>query len=198
MGAGLMQALRARVPNARFRGVGGPLMLAEGLEPLAAIGTFAMNGFIEPLRRFPQLLRVIRSLRDAYLSDRPDVFVGVDFNVFNLLLERLLKRHGIRAAHYVSPSVYAWRPGRVKRIGRATDLVMTLYPFEPPLYAAHGVRAEFVGHPLADAIDPVDGTASARAALDIRNNSSAPASASRVLRSDTRILSSVIIDTSRG
>jgi lipid-A-disaccharide synthase len=167
LGAGLMQALRARVPEVRFRGVGGPLMLAEGLEPLAAIETFAMNGFVEPVRRFPRLLRVIRSLRGAYLGDRPDVFVGVDFNVFNLLLERLLKRRGVRTAHYVSPSVYAWRRGRVKRIGRAADLVMTLYPFEAPLYAEHGVRAEFVGHPLADAIDPVDGTAAARAKLDI-------------------------------
>ncbi len=99
---------------------------------------------------------MIRALRDTYLADRPDVFIGVDFNVFNLLLERLLKRRGIITAHYVSPSVYAWRRGRVKRIGRATDLVMTLYPFEPPLYAEHGVRAEFVGHPLADEIEPVD------------------------------------------
>ncbi len=93
---------------------------------------------------------MIRTLRARFLSDRPDVFIGVDFNVFNLLLERLLKRRGIVTAHYVSPSVYAWRRGRVKRIGRAADLVMTLYPFEPPLYVSQGVRAEFVGHPLAD------------------------------------------------
>lgn len=142
-------------------------MLAQGLEPLAELSTFAMNGFVEPVKRFPRLLRVIRALRDSFEKDRPDVFVGVDFNVFNLLLERLLKRRGIPTVHYVSPSVYAWRRGRVKRIGRAADLVMTLYPFEPPLYAEHGVRAEFVGHPLADAIDPVDATASARAALGI-------------------------------
>ncbi len=167
LGAGLMEALRARVPDARFRGVGGPLMQAQGLEPLAEFSTFAMNGFVDPIKRFPRLLRVIRSLRDSYLNDRPDVFVGVDFNVFNLLLERLLKRRGITTAHYVSPSVYAWRRGRVKRIGRAADLVMTLYPFEPPLYAEHGVRAEFVGHPLADAIEPVDATVAARAALGI-------------------------------
>jgi lipid-A-disaccharide synthase len=170
LGAGLMHALRTRVPDVRFRGVGGPLMLAAGLEPLAPISTFSMNGFVEPLKRFPRLLRVIRALRDAYLADRPDVFVGVDFNVFNLLLERLLKRRGIRTAHYVSPSVYAWRRGRVKRIGRAADLVMTLYPFEPPLYAEHGVHAEFVGHPLADEIEPVDATASARSQLGIPTN----------------------------
>ncbi len=165
-----MHALRARVPDVRFRGVGGPLMLAAGLESLAPMSTFAMNGFVEPVKRFPRLLRVIRSLRASYLDDRPDVFVGVDFNVFNLLLERLLKRRGIVTAHYVSPSVYAWRRGRVKRIGRATDLVMTLYPFEPPLYASQGVRAEFVGHPLADSIEPVDRTAAARAELGMSND----------------------------
>ena len=135
LGAGLMHALRARAPDVRFRGVGGPLMLAAGLESLAPISTFSMNGFVEPVKRFPRLLRVIRALRDRLPGDRPDVFVGVDFNVFNLLLERLLKRRGIATAHYVSPSVYAWRRGRVKRIGRADRLVMTLYPFEPPLYA---------------------------------------------------------------
>jgi lipid-A-disaccharide synthase len=169
LGAGLMHALRARVPEVRFRGVGGPLMLAAGLEALAPMSTFAMNGFVEPVKRFPRLLRVIRSLRASFLHDRPDVFIGVDFNVFNLLLERLLKRRGILTAHYVSPSVYAWRRGRVKRIGRATDLVMTLYPFEPPLYAAQGVRAEFVGHPLADSIEPVDRTAMARVELGLSN-----------------------------
>ena len=165
-----MQALRAQVPDVRFRGVGGPLMLQQGLEALAPMSTFAMNGFVEPLERFPDLLRVIRILRGAFLADRPDVFVGVDFNVFNLLLERLLKRRGVATVHYVSPSVYAWRRGRVKRIGRAADLVMTLYPFEPPLYAQHHVRAQFVGHPLADAIEPVDATIQARVALEIAAN----------------------------
>jgi lipid-A-disaccharide synthase len=167
LGAGLMQALRVRAPNVTFRGVGGPLMLAQGLVSLESIDAFAMNGFVEPIRRFPKLLRVIRSLRDAFLAQPPDAFVGVDFNVFNLLLERLLKRRGIRTVHYVSPSVYAWRRGRVGRIGRAADLVMTLYPFEPPLYEQAGVRAEFVGHPLADAIEPIDQTAAARAELGI-------------------------------
>ena len=170
LGAGLMQALRARAPNVRFRGVGGPRMLEQGLESLASIDAFAMNGFVEPIKRFPNLFRVIRSLRAAFLADRPDVFVGVDFNVFNLLLERLLKRRGIATIHYVSPSVYAWRRGRVKRIGRAADLVLTLYPFEPPLYERDGVRAEFVGHPLADVIDPVDATAGARDELHLPAN----------------------------
>ncbi|MEM8768435.1 MAG: lipid-A-disaccharide synthase, partial [Pseudomonadota bacterium] len=86
-------------------------------------------------------------------------FIGVDFNVFNLLLERLLKRRGIPTAHYVSPSVYAWRRGRVKRIARSTELLLTLYPFEPAFYAESSVRAVFVGHPLADEIAPDGGDA---------------------------------------
>jgi len=167
LGAGLMRALRAQYPDVRFRGVGGAQMLQQGLEPLVPMSAFAMNGFVEPIRRFPDLLRVIRTLRSAFVVDPPDVFVGVDFNVFNLLLERLLKRRGIATVHYVSPSVYAWRRGRVDRIGRAADLVLTLYPFEPQFYSHRGVRAEFVGHPLADVIDPSDATAQARAALGI-------------------------------
>jgi len=167
LGAGLMQALRARSPNITFRGIGGPQMLAQGLEPLGSIDALSMNGFVEPIRRFPELLRTLRTLLRAFSERRPHVFVGVDFNVFNLLLERLLKRRGITTVHYVSPSVYAWRRGRVKRIGRAADLVMTLYPFEPPFYEREGVRAEFVGHPLADSIEPTDGTANTRAALGI-------------------------------
>ena len=167
-----MRALRAQVPDIRFRGVGGPLMLEQGLESLAPLSTFAMNGFVEPFKRFPDLLRVIRKLRSAFLTERHR-------RVRRCRLQRVqsaaravarLKRRGITTVHYVSPSVYAWRRGRVKRIGRAADLVMTLYPFEPPLYAQHAVRAEFVGHPLADGIQPVDATAAARTALGIAAN----------------------------
>ena len=130
-------------------------MTSEGLEALGSMDRFAINGFVEPLKRFPELLGILRHLERTYAQTPPDVFVGVDFNVFNLLLERCLKRRGIRTVHYVSPSVYAWRRGRIRRIGRAADLVLALYPFEPELYAARGVAAEFVGHPMADEVEPV-------------------------------------------
>lgn len=133
-------------------GIGGPAMQRERFESLASMETLAVNGFAEPIARLPELLRLLRDLRDQMLAREVDGFLGVDFNVFNLLLERMLKRRGVPTAHYVSPSVYAWRRGRVRRIARSTDLLLALYPFEPALYAGTATRVAYVGHPLADSI----------------------------------------------
>ena len=152
LGSGLMNALTRRTTNLRFIGVGGDQMIKEGLEPLASIDDLSVNGFVEPLKRLPSLVRIIGRLYRCFKE--ADVVVGIDFNVFNLLLERLVKRRGVPTAHYVSPAVYAWRRSRIRKIGRSTDVVMALFPFEPPLYRDSDIRAEFVGHPLADEIDP--------------------------------------------
>ena len=164
LGQGLMSALKQRYPNARFLGVGGPAMVAEGLEKLVSMDRLAINGFIDPIRRLPDLLGIIRLLLRSYSETRPDLFVGIDFNVFNLMLERRLRRRGIPTVHYVSPSVYAWRRGRVRRVARAADVLLTLFPFEPELYKHTRVNAVFVGHPLADAIAEADGSEQARLA----------------------------------
>ena len=158
-----MAAIRDRAPEARFAGVGGETMLAQGLEALAPLEALSVNGFKDPLLRLPSLLRLLRQLRRRFVAEPMDAVVGVDFNVFNLLLERGVKRRGIPTAHYVSPSVYFWRQGRIRRIGKAADVVLALFPFEPPLYRNRGARAVFVGHPLADDIDPRDGDEDARA-----------------------------------
>ena len=162
LGAGLMRAIQCRVDGVEFTGVGGERMLSEGLQSRADLSRLAVNGFVDPLKRLPDLLRLLSDLVRHFSHSGVDVVVGVDFNVFNLLAERLAKRRGIPTAHYVSPSVYAWRPGRVKRIGRAADVVMALFPFEPDLYRDHGVRAVFVGHPMADDIGPEAGSHAAR------------------------------------
>lgn len=162
LGRGLMVELKRRHPGARFVGIGGPGMLAEGLECLAPMDRLAVNGFVDPLRRLPELIGILRMLLARYRAEPPDVFVGVDFNVFNLLLERRLKRRGVPTVHYVSPSVYAWRRGRIRRIAGAADMLLTLYPFEPALYDGTPVRAVFVGHPLADAVDPQAGDEAGR------------------------------------
>lgn len=162
LGRGLMAQLKRRHPQARFVGIGGPGMLEEGLESVVSIDRLSMNGFIDPLRRLPELVSILRRLLARYDAERPDLFVGVDFNVFNLLLEGRLKRRSITTVHYVSPSVYAWRRGRIRRIVRAADVLLTLYPFEPELYAGTPLRAVYVGHPLADAIDPQAGSAAGR------------------------------------
>ena len=162
LGRGLMAELKRRHPGVRFVGVGGPGMLAEGLESLVPMDRLAINGLVDPIRRLPELVGILRRLLAWYDAERPDVFVGVDFNVFNLLLERRLKLRGVPTVHYVSPSVYAWRRGRIRRIARAADMLLTLYPFEPALYAETPVHAVFVGHPLADAIDLDAGSEAAR------------------------------------
>ena len=171
LGGRLMAAIRERRPDARFLGVGGESMLAEGLEALAPLEALAVNGFKEPLLRLPSLLRLLRRLRRHFLAAELSAVVGVDFNVFNLLLERGVKKRGVPTAHYVSPSVYFWRRGRIDHIGKAADVVLALFPFEPPLYAERGAKAVFVGHPLADEIGPEDGSeaakAQARAALGV-------------------------------
>ena len=153
LGAGLMAALRTRHPQCTFVGIGGSRMLEQGLKSLVPMDRLAMNGFVDPIKRLPELVRILRLLIRTFTENPPQVFVGVDFNVFNLLLERCLKRRHIPTVHYVSPSVYAWRRGRVKRISRSADMLLTLYPFEPIFYQAVPVKAVFVGHPLADEID---------------------------------------------
>jgi lipid-A-disaccharide synthase len=164
LGAGLMAELRARYPRIRFVGIGGPGMEAQGLDSLVPMDRLSVNGFAEPIRRLPEFIGILRRLLRLFAAERPDVLVGVDFNVFNLILERRARRLGIATVHYVSPSVYAWRRGRVRRVARAADMLLALYPFEPDLYAGSPVRAVFVGHPLADAIGLQDGTEAARVA----------------------------------
>lgn len=165
LGAGLMGALRAQTSeDVHFVGVGGDAMLALGLEPLADMDTLAVNGFRDPILRLPELLRLLRRLIKELASADLDCFVGIDFNVFNFLLESALKKRGVPTAHFVSPSVYAWRAGRTKRVAKSADLLLCLYPFEPDFYRNTAVRAEFVGHPLADEIGPDAGDDESRRA----------------------------------
>ena len=152
LGAGLVAELAARFPGAEFAGVGGARMREAGVETWHDASELAVMGLSEVLRHLPRLLGLRRRLRRRLLDWRPDVFIGIDAPDFNLGLERWLKRRGVRTVHYVSPSVWAWRQGRAAKIGRSADLVLCLFPMEPPIYARHGVDARFVGHPMADAM----------------------------------------------
>jgi lipid-A-disaccharide synthase len=161
LGAGLVLELRKRFPTAEFAGVGGPRMREAGLDAWHDCSELAVMGLAEVLRHLPRVLRLRRALRQRLLAWQPDVFIGIDAPDFNLGLERALKRAGLRTVHYVSPSVWAWREGRAAKIGRSADLVLCLFPIEPPIYARHGIDARFVGHPLADqfALHPDSGAA---------------------------------------
>ncbi len=154
LGAGLMQAIRQRYPNARFAGVGGPLMLAQGFESITPMERLSVMGFVEPLGRLPELLRLKRDLVRLFVNERAAVFIGIDSPGFNLRLEQNLHDAGVKTVHYVSPSVWAWGKGRIKKIARAVDLMLALFPFESDIYQQHGIPVHCVGHSLADRIVP--------------------------------------------
>ena len=167
LGAHLIAALRTQLPDARFIGIGGPKMQAQGLDSLFPMERLAVRGYAEVLRHYPGLVWMRRQLRLALLAARPQLFIGVDAPDFNLGLEAGLKRAGVPVVHYVSPSIWAWRGGRIAAIARSADQVLTLFPFEEAIYRKAGVAATYVGHPLADLIPEQDQTASTRAQLKI-------------------------------
>src|SRR5690606_22325892 len=150
LGAGLVQELRERWPDAEFAGVGGPGMRQAGMDTWFDASELAVMGLSEVVRHLPRRLRLRAQRRRRLLEWRPDVMVGIDAPDFNLGLERWLKDRGIRTVHYVSPSVWAWREKRAQKIGQSADMVLCLFPMEPAIYARHRVDARFVGHPLAD------------------------------------------------
>jgi len=167
LGADLIAGLRRIHPKAQFAGVGGPRMAAAGMDVWYPAEQLAVMGLAEVLRHLPRLLSLRRELYKRTLSHSPDVFIGIDAPDFNLGLARRLKRSGIRTAHYVSPSVWAWREGRAAKLGRSADRVLCLFPMEPAIFLRHGVDARFVGHPLAREFPIEPDQHAARASLGI-------------------------------
>ncbi len=167
LGADLIRALRRQAPDSRFFGIAGPKMQAAGCEAWEPAEALAVMGLFEIVRDLPRLLRLRARIRARFLAAKPDVFVGIDAPEFNLRLARNLRAGGIPTVQYVSPQVWAWRQGRARSIARSVDLVLCLLPFEKRFYDEHGMHAEFVGHPLADAIPLSVDRPAARAALGV-------------------------------
>lgn len=167
LGAGLIAALRCREDHLEVEGIGGARMEEAGCKLLYPMDRLAVMGVFEVLGRYRELAAARARLADYFLSRNLDLFVGIDAPEFNLGLEERLRAAGVRTAHYVSPQVWAWRPWRVRRIGRAVDLMLVLFPFEENFYRAHSIPVKFVGHPLADEIADANDKDAVRAALGL-------------------------------
>jgi lipid-A-disaccharide synthase len=163
----LLGGLKARWPGLGSAGIGGPKMAAQGFEAWWPHDKLAVRGYVEVLRHYREIAGIRERLAERLLRERPDAFIGVDAPDFNLGLEARLKASGIKSIHFVSPSIWAWRGARIKKIGRSVDHMLCLFPFEPALYEAEGIAATYVGHPLADAIPLEVPRAAGRAALGL-------------------------------
>ncbi len=175
LGASLIRALRSRHPGVEFYGIAGPKMVAEGARTLFPMEKLSVRGYVEVLRHLREILAIRSSLKRRILADRPDLFIGVDAPDFNLGLAASLKARGIRTIHYVAPAVWAWRADRIRKIRRAVDRLLVVFPFEEEVFRKGGVPATYVGHPLADVLPLVPEREDARAQLRLPPSATAVA-----------------------
>jgi lipid-A-disaccharide synthase len=197
LGASLIAALRARWPDLDVYGIAGPKMMAEGARTLYPMEKLAVRGYVEVVKHLREILAIRRALTRRLLADKPDLFIGIDAPDFNLGLEAKLKAAGIKTVHYVSPSIWAWRPERIHTIGRSVDRMLVMFPFEEDIYRKAGIPVSYVGHPLADAMPLTPDRAEARAQLRI-HASNVPVAllpGSRV--SELELHADLVIETAR-
>src|SRR5512137_184638 len=150
LGSHLIEAIKQVLPETRFIGIGGPKMQAAGMDVMFPMEKLSVFGYIDALRHLREILGIRNKLRESLLANPPSLFIGIDAPDFNLGLETALKQHGIPTVHYVSPSIWAWRGERINKIKNAVSHILTLFPFEAPIYERAGVPVTYVGHPLAD------------------------------------------------
>jgi lipid-A-disaccharide synthase len=171
LGAHLISALKGQRTDLEFFGIAGPKMIREGVNSLFPLEKLSVRGYIEVLTHLYGLLKLRRNLLNQILKEKPAVFIGIDAPDFNFWLERKLKKHGIPTIHYVSPSIWAWRGGRIHKIKRAVTHMLALFPFEPVLYKKVNMPVTFVGHPLADEIPLKPNMKAARESLKLKQSS---------------------------
>jgi len=197
IGGGVITAIRKRLPDARFVGIGGPRMMGAGLESWFPQEKLAVHGLVEVLAHLRELFALRRGLVRRLIELRPKLFLGIDSPDFNLGIERALKRTGVTTAHMVSPTVWAWRSGRIRTIRAAVDHMLVLFPFEEPIYRAAGIPATFIGHPLADEIPTEIDGAAAREELRLPKNAPVIAVLPGSRRSEIERMGPTFIQTAR-
>jgi len=197
LGSHLMAALREARPDLKFVGIGGPKMQSAGMEVLFPMEKLAVNGYVEVLRHYFEIVGIRRKLRAYFLANHPDLFIAVDAPDFNLDLELVLKQHGIPTIHYVSPSIWAWRGERIHKIKRAVSHMLALFPHEPRLYQQAGVPVDFVGHPLADIIPIQPKRAEMREMMRIPLNAKVFAFLPGSRQSEVKHLALIYIETAK-
>ena len=171
LGADLIRLMKKTCPDLELAGIGGPELIGEGCYSLYPMEKLSVMGIVEILKHLPELLRIRAGLKRYFLANPPDIFIGIDSPDFNLPLEKFLRANGTRTVHYVSPTVWAWREGRLKTIARAVDLMLTVFPFEKQYYDNRNIQAMYVGHPLARSIPLVNDLHQARQSLGIDTQS---------------------------
>jgi lipid-A-disaccharide synthase len=197
LGCHLMRALKAQRSDLTFIGIAGPKMIGEGAKSLFPIEKLSVRGYVEVITHLYGLLKLRRSLLKQLLAEKPDIFIGVDAPDFNFWLERKLKKRGIPTIHYVSPSIWAWRGGRMGKIKRAVSHMLTLFPFEPALYESAGVPVTFIGHPLADEIPLRPNKTAARETLKIEKNKQVIAMLPGSRQSEVRQHAELFVNTAK-
>jgi lipid-A-disaccharide synthase len=195
LAAHLIDALRARLPDSVFFGIGGPKMEAAGFEPLWPSERLAVHGYVDALKRYRELSGIRKDLFSRILADPPDAFIGVDAPDFNLWLEERVRARGIPAIHFVSPSIWAWRGGRIRKIARSVSHMLCLFPFEPELYRNAGVPVSYVGHPLADTFPLQPDRAAARERLQLPDDALVIALLPGSRESEVRNLAATYLET---
>jgi lipid-A-disaccharide synthase len=195
LAAHLIGALKARRPELRFAGIGGPKMTAQGFESYFPMERLTVRGYAEVLRHYRGIMRIRRELAQRLLAARPGLFIGVDSSDFNLDLERQLRDAGIPTIHYVSPSIWAWRGWRIRRVARSANHVLAMFPFEPPLYQRAGIPVTYVGHPLADLLPLRPDKARARSELRLPAGGSVVALLPGSRRSELHYMADLFVQT---
>ncbi len=170
LGSHIIQALKKKRTDIEFVGIAGPKMMSEGALSLFSMERLSVRGYVEVIKHLFSLLRLRRQLLKHFMSNRLDLFIGIDAPDFNFWLERKLKKNGIKTIHYVSPSVWAWRKNRIKKIKNAVSHMLALFPFEPALYHGAGIPVTYVGHPLADILPMEPDTSAAREGLKLKSS----------------------------